>query len=194
MSETKSKGTEHLVPRIAFEDIEPTLKELFRPRVERLGYLGEFFRVMSAQPETMLGFFTITESLKKALPDNFTEIVSLSISSRLGNLYEQYQNEQLSRKLGFSDEWIREALEGPKGILGGATHLFDAKEKAVQDYAIAAALRSGQNVETEFEALVEAVGPEQAIAVVWLVTRTISHAVISNTLQLAAPVKSIFAK
>lgn len=189
MSETKSKGTEHLVPRIAFEDIEPKLKELFRPRVERLGYLGEFFRVMSAQPETMLGFFTITESLKKALPDNFTEIVSLSISSRLGNLYEQYQNEQLSRKLGFSDEWIREALEGQ-----GATHLFDAKEKAVQDYAIAAALRSGQNVEKEFEALVQAVGPEQAIAVVWLVTRTISHAVISNTLQLAAPVKSIFAK
>lgn len=192
MSESKgpdNKGTEHLVPRIAFEDIEPKLKELFRPRVERLGYLGEFFRVMSAQPETMLGYFTITESLKKALPDNFTEIISLSISSRLGNLYEQYQNEQLSRKLGFSDEWIREALEGQ-----GATQLFDAKEKAVQDYAIAAAMRSGQNVEKEFEALVQAVGPEQAIAVVWLVIRTISHAVISNTLQLAAPVKSIFAK
>ncbi len=186
---TEVKGTEHLVPRIAFEDIEPTLKELFRPRVERLGYLGEFFRVMSAQPETMLGYFTITESLKKALPDNFTEIVSLSISSRLGNLYEQYQNEQLSRKLGFSDEWIREALEGQ-----GATRLFDAKEKAVQNYAIAAALRSGRDCEAEFEALVRAVGPEQAIAVVWLAVRTISHAVISNTLQLAAPVQSIFTK
>ncbi|MFN4283194.1 MAG: hypothetical protein ACK4NA_11195 [Alphaproteobacteria bacterium] len=188
MSEAK-KGTEHLVPRIEFEDIEPKLRELFRPRVERLGYLGEFFRVMSAQPETMFGYFTITESLKKALPDNFTEIVSLSISSRLGNLYEQHQNEQLSRKLGFSDEWIREALEGQ-----GATNLFDDKEKAVQAYAIAAAQRSGRDVEAEFEALVKAVGPEQAIAVVWLVIRTVSHAIISNTLQLASPVKSIFAK
>lgn len=188
MSESK-KGTEHLVPRIAFEDIEPKLRELFRPRVERLGYLGEFFRVMSAQPETMLGYFTITESLKKALPDNFTEIVSLSISSRLGNLYEQHQNEQLSRKLGFSDEWIREALEGQ-----GATNLFDDKEKAVQAYAIAAAQRSGRDCEAEFEALVKAVGPEQAIAVVWLVIRTVSHAIISNTLQLASPVKSIFAQ
>ena len=65
------------LPRIEYEDIVPALKELFRPRVERLGYLGEFFRVMSAAPETMTGFFTITESLKKVLPDNFTEIVSL---------------------------------------------------------------------------------------------------------------------
>ena len=55
--------TKDLVPRIEFEDIEPSLKELFRPRVERLGYLGEFFRVMSAQPETMKGFFTIKEFL-----------------------------------------------------------------------------------------------------------------------------------
>ncbi len=62
--------TKDLVPRIEFEDIEPTLKELFRPRVERLGYLGEFFRVMSAQPEAMKGFFAITEGLKTALPDN----------------------------------------------------------------------------------------------------------------------------
>jgi hypothetical protein len=59
-----------LVPRIEYQDIELGLKELYRPRVERLGYLGEFFKVMSACPETMKGFFTITESLKKELPEN----------------------------------------------------------------------------------------------------------------------------
>lgn len=181
--------TEDLVPRIEFEDIEPELKELFRPRVERLGYLGEFFRVMSAQPKTMIGFFTITESLKTALPDNYTEIVSLALSSRLGNLYEQYQNEQLSRKLGFSDAWIREALE-PKS---GPGSVFKPDEKAVQDFAIAAGQSIGRDNQAEFEALVKAIGSEKAIAVLWLVTRTVSHALISNTLRLAAPVKSIFA-
>lgn len=179
-----------LVPRIEFEDIEPELKELFRPRVERLGYLGEFFRVMSAQPETMKGFFTITESLKKALPDNYTEIISLALSSRYGNLYEQYQNEQLSKKLGFSEEWIREALQPQSG----AASVFKPDEKAVQAYSIAAGMKIGRDCEAEFKALVEAVGPEKAIAVVWLVTRTVSHALISNTLKLASPVKSIFAK
>lgn len=181
--------TKDLVPRIEFEDIEAELKELFRPRVERLGYLGEFFRVMSAQPETMKGFFTITESLKKALPDNYTEIVSLALSSRYGNLYEQYQNEQLSRKLGFSDAWIREALE-PKS---GPDSVFKADEKAVQNFAIAAGMSIGRDAKAEFEALVKAIGPEKAIAVLWLVTRTVSHALISNTLELESPVKSIFA-
>jgi len=187
MSDEKKAGD--LVPRIEFEDIDPKLKELFRPRVERLGYLGEFFKVMSAQPETMFGFFTITESLKKAIPDNYTEIVSLSISSRFGNLYEQYQNEQLSRKLGFSDEWIREALEAK-----GDGKLFSKEEKAVQAFSVAAATRTGRDTDAEFQALVEAIGPQQAIAVLWLVTRTVSHALISNTLKLASPVKSIFAK
>ena len=181
--------TKDLVPRIEFEDIEPELKELFRPRVERLGYLGEFFRVMSAQPKTMIGFFTITESLKTAIPDNYTEIVSLALSSRLGNLYEQYQNEQLSRKLGFSDAWIKEALE-PKS---GPASVFKPDEKAVQDFAIAAGMSNGRNNQAEFEALVKVIGSEKAIAVLWLVTRTVSHALISNTLQLASPVKSIFA-
>ena len=178
-----------LVPRIEFEDIEPELKELFRPRVERLGYLGEYFRVMSAQPKTMIGFFTITESLKTALPDNYTEIVSLALASRYGNLYEQYQNEQLSKKLGFSEDWIREALQPQSG----ATSVFKPDEKAVQAFSIAAGMKVGRDCEAEFKTLVEVIGSEKAIAVLWLVTRTVSHALISNTLKLASPVKSIFA-
>jgi hypothetical protein len=182
--------TEHIVPRIEYEDIEPSLKELYRPRVERLGYLGEFFKVMSACPETMKGFFTITESLKKELPDNLSQLVSVALSSRLGNRYEQYQNERLSLKLGLSEDWVRSALnpvDDPASVL-------TAEEKAVQRYAIAAGQGLGRGVEEEFKALVAAVGPRKAIAVMWLVARTISHALISNTLHLAAPVTSIFEK
>lgn len=179
-----------LLPRIEFEDIEPGLKELFRPRVERLGYLGEFFRVMSACPETMKGFYTITESLKKELPDNFSQIVSVALSSRLGNRYEQYQNERLSLKLGLSKEWVRSAL----GPIDDLKSVFTPEEKAVQAFAVAAGQSLGRGVDHEFKALVEAIGERKAAAVLWLVGRTITHALISNTLHLAPPVTSIFEK
>jgi hypothetical protein len=179
-----------LVPRIEYEDIEPSLKELFKPRVERLGYLGEFFKVMSACPETMKGFFTITESLKKELPDNLSQLISVALSSRLGNLYEQYQNERLSLKLGLSEDWVRSAL----GAIDDPKSVFTPEEKAVQAYAIAAGQGIGRGVEDEFKALVAAVGQRKAIAVMWLVGRTITHAMISNTLHLASPVTSAFDK
>lgn len=177
-----------MVPRIEFEDLAPELKDMFRARVERLGYLGEFFKCMSHQPQPMAGFATITDGLKAALPDNFTEIVSLSLSSRLGNLYEQFQNEQLSRKLGFSDQWIRQCMTP----VSGADSVFDAEEGAVQDFAIAVGARMGKDVTDEFEALVSAIGPERAIAILWLIGRTVTHALISNSLKLDPPVKSIF--
>jgi hypothetical protein len=179
-----------LVPRIEYEDIEPSLKELYKPRVERLGYLGEFFKVMSACPETMKGFFTITESLKKELPDNLSQLISVALSSRLGNTYEQYQNERLSLKLGLSEDWVRSAL----GEVDDPNSVFTAEEKAVQKYAIAAGQGIGRGVESEFKALVETVGPRKAVAVMWLVGRTITHAMISNTLHLASPVPSAFDK
>ncbi len=176
------------IPRLEFEELTPELQDVFRARVERLGYLGEFFKVMAHAPETMGGFHTITESLKQVLPDNFTEIVSLSLSSRLGNRYEQYQNERLSQKLGFSDQWIAEALnpsDGPDSV-------FSAEEKAVQAFAIAVMERKGQGVEAERDAVVTAIGPQQTVAIMWLVGRTVTHALISNTLELQAPVTSIF--
>jgi hypothetical protein len=136
----------------------------------------------------MGGFYTITESLKQVLPDNLTEIVSLALSSRLGNLYEQYQNERLSRRLGFSDDWIREALtpnDGPGSV-------FSAEEKAVQAFAIAVMENKGQGVERELDAVIDAIGPEKTVGVMWLIGRTVTHALISNTLGLEPPVKSLF--
>jgi hypothetical protein len=176
------------IPRLEFEELTPALQDVFRARVERLGYLGEFFKVMSHAPETMGGFYTITESLKQVLPDNFTEIVSLALSSRLGNLYEQYQNERLSRRLGFSDDWIREALSP----VDGADSVFGADEKAVQAFAIAMMERHGQGVEAELDAVLKAIGPEKTVGVMWLVGRTVTHAMISNTLKLDPPVASLF--
>ena len=112
----------------------------------------------------------------------------VALSSRLGNTYEQYQNERLSLKLGLSEAWVRSAL----GPVDDSASVFTAEEKAVQKYAIAAGQGLGRGVDEEFKALVAAVGPRKAIAVMWLVGRTITHAMISNTLHLASPVTSIF--
>lgn len=176
------------IPRLEFEELTPALQDVFRARVERLGYLGEFFKAMGHAPETMGGFYTITESIKKVLPDNLIEIVSLTLSSRFGNLYEQHQNERLSLKLGLSEDWVAEAVS-PRD---GADSKFTPEEKAVQNFALKVAETMGRDVEAELDALIDAIGPEKTVGVLWLIGRTVTHAMISNTLKLAPPVASIF--
>src|SRR5918912_1189447 len=97
-----------LIPRLSLPELHPQLAELLRPKVERLNYLGEFFQCTGHQPEALISFFNLTEDLKKVLPDNLTELVALTIATKLKNAYERVQHERLSLKLGFSKEWVRE--------------------------------------------------------------------------------------
>src|SRR5579884_2613874 len=98
------------IKRLSYDDLEPSLRETLRPKVERLGYLGEFFAVGGHQPVATRLFQEFTEALKASLPSELTESVALGVASTLGNAYEQAQHEQLSSKLGFSDEWIAAAI------------------------------------------------------------------------------------
>src|SRR6266852_1817228 len=97
-----------LIPRLSMTELDPELAELLRPKVERLNYLGEFFQCTGHQPRALISFHTLTEDLKKALPDNLTELVALTIATKMNNAYERVQHERLSLKLGFSEAWIRE--------------------------------------------------------------------------------------
>ena len=65
-----------------------------RPRVERLGYLGEFFQCAANVPDALLAFDVFTAALKRALPDRVTEVVALTVATRLGNAYERHQHER----------------------------------------------------------------------------------------------------
>src|ERR1700728_3948988 len=96
------------IPRLSANEMPPALMSVLGPRVKRLGYLGEFFQCTAHQPEALLSFLEFTEHLKHALPDNLTEIVALSVAVLMDNAYERIQHERLSRKLGFSEEWLRE--------------------------------------------------------------------------------------
>lgn len=171
------------IPRLTAKEMPPALASFLSPRIKRLGYLGEFFQCTAHQPEALLSFLQFTEHLKHALPTHLTEIVALSVAALMDNDYERIQHERLCRKLGFSAEWLREVLN-----LGARDQQSLTQEEiVVQQLAISVAQRGGRNTTPELEAVVQSIGPAQAIAVLMLIGRYMSHALIVNTLNLAPP-------
>lgn len=174
--------------RLRFDELDPTAQAALRARVERLGYMGEFFQCAGVQPTVLVPFMEMTEALKKALPDRLTEVGALTVATLMDNAYERHQHERLSRKLGFGDAWIV-AVERVEPSI--ATELSDA-ERAVQRLVIAMVERRGLDVEKELAAAVAQIGTDLTIAVLFLVGRYITHAMIVNSLKLTPPVPSIF--
>jgi alkylhydroperoxidase family enzyme len=171
------------IPRISAEQMPPPLASFLAPRVKRLGYLGEFFQCTAHQPEALLSFLQFTEHLKHALPDNLTETVALSVARLMENAYEHVQHERLAIKLGFAQAWIDEVVSlGSNGY-----QLLSSQEQVVQKLVVSAAQRGGRNTAEELEAVIGAIGPAQAIAVLMLIGRYMSHALIVNALELAPP-------
>lgn len=176
------------IARMEFDALAPRVQDVLRARVDRLGYLGEFFKCVGVQPDVLAPFMEMTEALKKALPDRLTETGALTVAKLFDNRYELHQHERLAKKLGFGEEWVAAVEQlSPQD----APCLSDA-ERAVQRFVVAIVERSGQGVSAEREALIDAIGPEQTIAVMFLVGRYITHAMIVNGLELAPPVPSIF--
>src|SRR5262249_5715984 len=176
-----------LIPRLSFEELRPDLAELLRPRVERLGYLGEFFKCSGSQPQALMSFMKFTEDLKHALPDRLTEVVALTVATVYENAYERIQHERLSLKLGFGESWVRGVIALKADGSGGMSEA----EILAQKLTLAVIERRGQNVNVELEAVIEAISHDQAIAVLMLIGRYVTHALIVNSLNLAPPVPSL---
>lgn len=162
------------------------LAALLRPRIARLGYLGEFFRYSAHQPRALMSFMQFTEDLKKALPEKLTETVALTVARLMDNAYERVQHERFSLKKGFGEPWVREVLS----VKAENNHILAEEEFAVQKLVIAVIQRKGKNCAAELDGVIEAIGPEKAIAVLMLIGRYVTHALIVNTLNLAPPVPS----
>lgn len=170
------------------EQLDPRLRQALEARVRRLGYLGEFFKCAALQPDSLLAFIELTEALKQALPDRLTEVVALTIAARAGNAYERNQHERLCLKLGYDRAFI--------AFLTGRSTAPDPlapAEQAVRRLALATLEHEGRGVSAELSAVVEAVGPAQAMAVLLLIGRYRTHALLVNALELLPPVPSIFA-
>jgi alkylhydroperoxidase family enzyme len=177
-----------MIPRLSAEDLPADVARTLRPRIERLGYLGEFFRCAAHQPAALISFMTFTEDLKRALPDSLTEVVALTVATELDNAYERHQHERLCLKLEFGEAWVR-AVEALDPASGSA---LTTEERAAQVLTLAVVRRSGRQTAAELEALVQLIGHEQAIAVLMLIGRYVTHALMVNALDLAPPVPSPF--
>jgi alkylhydroperoxidase family enzyme len=172
------------IPRLSATEMPPELASFLQPRIDRLGYLGEFFQCTAHQPKALLSFLEFTEHLKHAIPNNLTEITALTVAVLMNSAYERVQHERLCHKLGFSEEWLSEVLS-----LRTEGHQFlTERERLVQRLAVCVIERGGRHTSPEFAAVTQAIGPKQAIAVLMLIGRYMSHALIVNTLDLTPPV------
>ncbi len=175
-----------LIPRLSYSELDPQLAELLRPKVERLKYLGEFFQCTGHQPRALMSFYSLTEDLKEALPDNLTELVALTIAAKMRNAYERVQHERLAIKLGFSEEWVREILS----LEANDRSRLSPEELLVQRFCIAVLEREGHESSGEFESVIKAIGHKDAVAVLMLIGRYVMHTLIVNCLALEPPVTS----
>lgn len=173
------------IRRLRYDELDPSIREALRAKVERLGYLGEFFAVAGHQPAAITAFQAFTEALKQALPPELSEAVALCVASMLDNEYEQAQHERLSSKLGFSDAWIEAAI--------GRRDADPLSEpaKAARQLATAIVNGYGRGAAADLARAVDVLGEEHAVGVLLTVGRYVAHAVISNTLELRAPVAGV---
>lgn len=176
-----------MINRLEWAKMAPALQEVLRARVERLGYVGEFFKCAAHQPDALASFMRFTEDLRQALPPNLTELTALTVASWMGNDYERHQHEQLCLKLGFTSGWVRAVIAGQ-----GDPSLLSEQERLTRRLVLAMLERRGHQVGPELEDLVRVVGEGDAVGVLLLVGRYVAHALFVNALGLAPPVASIF--
>jgi alkylhydroperoxidase family enzyme len=171
---------------LAFDQLDPDLREALRPRYERLGYLGGFFQVMGHQPEALAAFDRCTESCKRALGPALAETIALTVATLLDNRYERNQHERLAVRSGLNREWVAavEELQPDDARLA-------AGERVVQRFALAAARRDVDTADA-LDAVVAELGDEVAAAVALLTARFVAHALISAACRLEPVVPSIF--
>jgi len=174
------------IPRLEMAEMDPALAEMLRPRVDRLGYLGEFFRCAAHQPRALVSFLNFTEDLKQALPPNLTEVVALTVARLMDNAYESVQHERLSLKLGFGEPWVRAVVS----LRPDGDSPLSRPERLAQKLAIAVVNRKGFNCNRELEEVTEALGHKEAVAILLLIGRYVTHALVVNCLGLKPPVPS----
>ncbi len=175
------------IPRLEMDELTPELATALQPRVQRLGYLGEFFKCTAHQPRALLAFMQLTDALKDALPDRITEVVALTVAGELDNSYERHQHERLSRKLGFSDAWIRAVL-----ALQAAHPELSVEERAAQALALSMIRSHGKASAADLDTVTTTLGPQAAVAILLLVGRYVTHSLVVKALELEPPVPSIF--
>ncbi|MFC5745363.1 hypothetical protein [Actinomadura rugatobispora] len=176
------------VRRLRYDELDDDLRAALAPRVERLGYLGEFFALAGHQPAALLAFHRFTEALKEALPAEVTEAVALTVATELSNDYERCQHERLALRLGFDRQWIAAA----GGRAGSDPAALGPAAACARRLALAMVARHGHDVAAELDDAVRVLGERDTIGVTLLVARYTAHATVANAFAIQPPVGSVF--
>jgi len=177
------------IPRLSFEQLPRPIADALAAKLERLGYLGEFFAATAHQPAALKAFIDFTDLSKGELDMRLVELIALSVATLKDVAYEKHQHERLAYRLGYGREWVA-AVE--RLTPDHAQELND-DERAVQRFVIAATRADGVGTAPLLDEVVARLGVAAAVAVLFVMARYISHAVLVNCLNIGAPVGSIFA-
>jgi len=176
------------IPRLALDAVDPAVRDLLKPTVERLGYFGEFFQVAAHVPGAIPAFMQYTGAVKAPLADAHNEVLALTVCGALEADYERIQHERLAKRLGFSLDWIAAA----SGRAGSHASALAEDERKLQALALAMVSTHGLRCRDELRAVVDALGPQKAVAAVLQVSRFVTIALVCNALSLTLPVASVF--
>ena len=176
------------IERLEFDDLPAGLATRLAPRVERLGYLGEFFKCAAHQPTALAAFMDFTEAGKGALDERLVELVALTAAGWMGNAYERHQHERLCVRLGLGRDWI----EAVNRLQPDKAPVMSEQDRRIQKLVLTILDSKGHSAGPMFEQAVEQLGQESAVAILMVIGRYVTHGLIVNTLALAPPVPSIF--
>lgn len=176
------------IPRIPFEGLDAGLRDILKPTVDRLGYLGEFFQVAAHVPGAIPAFMQFTGAVKAPLTDAQNEVLALTVCGMLEADYERIQHERLSKRLGFSMPWIAAACGRPESHVSA----LGEDERALQALAQAAVSSHGLRSASELQGVAKLMGPEKAVAALLQIQRFMGIALMCNALSLELPVRSVF--
>lgn len=175
-------------PRIPFDELPEPLQETLRPRVERLGYLGEFFQVAAHQPDALARFVDFTEALKQALDWRLVEAIALTVAAETRNDYERVQHERLALKLGMDEAEVRALVDGTAA--GAQRARFAPAELAAVGLAHEVVQARGRSCDVAYAELAALTGDVVAVGCLMMATRYLAHATMANTWDVRPPVPS----
>lgn len=176
------------LPRIEFADLPAHLATALAPRVQRLGYLGEFFKCAAHQPQALAAFIEFTEAAPKGLTQRLAEVIALTCTVWMSNEYERTQHEHLCLRLGFGCDWVAAV----NALKPETDSVLTAEERSAQRLTLAILETGGNGAGALFEETVRKAGPAPAMAILMVIGRCVAHSLIVNTLRLEPPVASIF--
>ncbi|MGI9248648.1 MAG: hypothetical protein ACR2QI_06505 [Woeseiaceae bacterium] len=176
------------IHRLSFDELPPSIAGRLRAKYERLGYLGEFFARTAHQPEALGAFIDFTNLSKGALDQQVVELIALTVATMRDVAYEKHQHERLSVKLGFGQEWVRDI----ERLAPEESDQMDETEKQIQRYVIDAIRQDGVGVTEQLDRVVDAIGCDNTVAVMFVMARYVGHALLVSSMNIESPVPSIF--